>query len=208
VIAGNTAWAGGGMGMGNFPKVTLIDCLFEGNRAHTSGGAAIHVDYDSSEITILNCTFANSQPGIASFGTHIMISDTGSAVIRNSILWNACGDPGPPITVWGSASLDMDCSIIEGGQGTIGGSSTNLVLGAGNVDADPLYCAPADCGAPVLPAGDYALDALSPAAPSWSSCGLVGAYPVECGATSVGAGVESRSWGKVKAAFRGEPSGR
>jgi hypothetical protein len=93
--------------------------------------------------------------------------------------------------------------VVEGGETSIQGTGT-VVWGADNVDTDPLFCGPAQCDPPALPAGDYTLDSMSPAAPSWSSCGLMGAYPVACGVTSAGAGLETRSWGRLKSAYRGE----
>ncbi len=198
VFAGNTAWAGGGMGLGNFPHPTLIDCLFEGNYSHTSGGGAIHVDYDTSEITILNSTFVNNHA--PNQGKHIMVSYTATATIRNSIFYAGC-DAVNPFAVWDSGLIDIDCSLVEGGAGAISGNGT-VTYGASNFDADPMFCAPGSCAAPSYPAGDHTLDSMSPAAASWNACGRVGAYAVACGPTSAGAGVRETTWGRVKAAYR------
>jgi predicted outer membrane repeat protein len=198
VFAGNSAWAGGGIGMGNLPKVTAIDCLFEGNYAFGASGGAIHADYDGSEITLENCTFVNNRAeGPAQ---HLLVSFTGAATVRRSIFDAGC-DGSLVAQVDAGGSLDVECSIVAGGAGALAGAGT-ITWGPGNLDADPMFCAPAGCGAPSYPSGDYTLDSHSPAAPSWNACGLVGAYPVACGATSVAEGLTERSWGGIKSLFR------
>jgi predicted outer membrane repeat protein len=198
VFAGNTAWGGGGIGMGNFPKVTAIDCLFEGNHAFGGGGGAIHADYDTSEITFQNCTFArNSTDGN---GEHLLISFSATATVRNSIFDAGC--TGTSVAnVAGGGTLDVDCSIVRGGPGALVGPGT-IVYGPGNLDADPMFCAPSVCGAATWPSGDFTVDSASPASPSWNACGLVGAYPVACGATSAADAMTVQSWGAVKSRFR------
>jgi hypothetical protein len=80
---------------------------------------------------------------------------------------------------WGNTSGDY---VLFGACDTTSGRNFSL---------DPLFCDE--------DAADYSLDAASPCAPgSASSCGLVGAYPVGCGATQA----ESASWGRVKALYR------
>lgn len=198
VFAGNSAWGGGGIGMGNFPNVTAIDCLFEGNHAFGGGGGAIHSDFDTSAITLLNCTFArNSTDGT---GEHILVSTTASATLRNSILDAGCTGTAA-VNVAGNGTLDIDCCVVVGGAAAVAGAGT-ILYGAGNVDAAPLFCGPSACGATTWPSGDYTLDAASPAAPGANGCGLVGAYPVACGATPVAEGLTARSWGTVKSSYR------
>ena len=207
VFAGNRASFGGGVGLGNNPTVTLVDCLFEGNSATYYGGA-LEADQEPSSYVITNCTFAANTAGF--LGGQIFLGADASAVIRNSAFGEYCGGAQTAFHVYSNAFLDIDCSVVPGGSAAVSvpGSGT-LVWGGSNVDADPLFCAPAEsCTAPSWPAGDYGLDALSPAAPSWNSCGLVGAYSVACGVTGVGPAIEELTWGRIKAEYLpgGSPS--
>jgi hypothetical protein len=197
VFAGNTAWAGGGIGMGNFPKVTVIDCLFEGNTAHSGAGGAVHSDFDGSEVTLRNCTFVNN--GAAFNGEHLWVSNTATMTVRNSILDPGCSGAYVAQADFGG-TLDIDCSLVAGGvAGVVGGGS--VTYGSGNRDAAARFCAPAGCSGP-YPAGDYSLDAASPAAPGAGACGLMGAYPVGCSVTAVAAGLVEQSWGRIKGTYR------
>jgi hypothetical protein len=59
----------------------------------------------------------------------------------------------------------------------------------GNISLDPQFCDLAN--------GDFRVSSTSPCAPPQSGCGLMGAYDVGCGVTSV----EPSTWGSVKGAF-------
>jgi hypothetical protein len=59
----------------------------------------------------------------------------------------------------------------------------------GNISADPLFCAPA--------AGNLFLNSSSPCLNA-PGCGLLGALPMGCGATSV----TETTWGRIKGTFR------
>ena len=195
-FSGNRAPYGAGLGIGNLPDVTCVDCLFENNHA-TGGGGAVEVGQDPSTLTLTNCTLAFNQ---ASFGAHLFFSTTGTGTVRNSILGPFCG----PTGIYVVGALDVDCCVVPGGIGTTL-STGGLVWGAGNVDADPLFCAPDPLGCASDPPvnADYRLDALSPAAPGANACGLVGAFGVGCNATPAAAAFEFRSWSRVKAEYRG-----
>jgi hypothetical protein len=67
------------------------------------------------------------------------------------------------------------------------------------VEDDPLLCAPLECTAAPTAEGLYALRPGSPA--EMQPCGPMGALHNGC-ATSVGASLEVRSWGAVKALYR------
>lgn len=198
VFAGNSAWGGGGIGMGNFPNVTAIDCLFEGNYAFGGGGGAIHADTDGSQIAFTNCTFVNN--GANGVGQHLLVAASATVTARNSIFDAGCPVASVAQVILGG-TLDVDCSLVAGGAAALVGPGS-IVYGSGNLDADPMFCAPSDCDAG-YPSGDFTLDSASPAAPSWNPCGLVGAYPVACGATPVRAGMTVRSWGGIKSLYRG-----
>ncbi len=204
VFSGNRSWAGGGLGLGNLPIVTLVDCLFEGNTAYNRGGA-IELDQEPSTIHIFNCTFAGNQAGY--YGGHVYTGPFATTTIRNSAFGHYCGAP-TSLYVSYDGVLDIDCSVLPGGEGEVIALGS-LTWGSDMVDADPAFCAPIDsCSAASWPAGDYGLDSMSPASPSWHPCGRVGAYPVTCGATSVGESVRDETWGRLKAMYRSSGTAR
>jgi hypothetical protein len=203
VFAGNTAWTGGAVGLGNLPEVTMIDCLFEGNRGVGQGGA-LDLDQEPSVLHLIRCTLTNNHAPY--FGGHAYVGAFATLTARNCIFGEYCEGASAVYVAPSAYAVDIDCSVFPGGLSEIAGAGP-VIWGTDNVDADPGFCAPAAaCSAPAWPSGDYTLDSLSPAAPSWSPCGLMGAYPVACGVTSAGAGLELRSWGRMKAAYRTGPA--
>jgi hypothetical protein len=206
VFVGNRAWAGGGIGLGNDPRVTLVDCLFDGNVSQVGGGGAIELDANRCGALLTGCTLVNNAaPG---WGQHLYVGPTSDATVRNSILSGGCTAMNPARVEYGG-TLDIDCSLVEGGEEAVSGGGT-LIYGPDNFDGDPMFCDPDTCGASSWPTGDYTLDSQSPATAGQSGCGLVGAFPVGCGATPVEGGIGGRSWGRVKVLYRGTrnpPSG-
>lgn len=74
--------------------------------------------------------------------------------------------------------------------------SASCAIGADNVVADPLFCAPSS--------GDFHVDGRSPCAPENSlGCGVIGALPVGCANPAV----DRVTWGRVKSMF-GSAGGR
>ncbi|MGH2569826.1 MAG: right-handed parallel beta-helix repeat-containing protein [bacterium] len=198
IFAGNTSWSGSGMGLGNWPKVTLVDCLFDGNVAVVGGGGGLGLDEHGCEVIATNCTFVNNRaPGS---GQHLFVNQTSIVTLRNSIFWGGCAAVNPAYVAL-NGTIDVDCSIVEGGESAITGVG-NVVYGPSNQDVDPEFCAPGNCE---TQAGDYTIAGASPAAPWQSPCGLVGAYPVACGVTSAGFSLEPESWSAVKARYRRTP---
>jgi hypothetical protein len=95
----------------------------------------------------------------------------------------ACGGGVPP---------ELTCCDLFGNEG---GDWVECVADqfgvGGNIAEDPLFCDPGN--------DDLTLDGDSPCAPLGNpDCGLIGAWPVACGATVA----EGTSWGKIKAMFR------
>jgi hypothetical protein len=198
VFFGNISWSGSGLGLGNEPHVTAIDCLFEANVAEWGGGGGVGLDRDPCSIILQNCTFVNNRA--PSDGQHLFINETATATVRNTIFHGGC-DALNPAHVEDLATFDVDCSLVEGGAAAISGDGT-LLYGPDNFDSDPRFCDPGTCEA-TEPIGEYTLDAGSPAAPGAGSCGLVGAYPVACGVTSAAAGMTVDSWARIKARYSG-----
>jgi hypothetical protein len=204
VFAGNRAWSGGGLGLGNYPDVTVVDCLFQNNTAISRGGA-IELDQDPSSMTVYTSTFVDNRAGV--FGGHVWDGSDATLTMRNCILDRYCDAPAA-IHVGANALLDIDCSLVRGGFSEVVTLANGvLVWGSDNVDADPSFCGaePDSCEAAPVPSGDWTIDAASPASAAWNPCGRLGAFDPGCGLTGAGAGVESRSWGRVKAAWRSGP---
>ncbi len=202
VFSGNRAPFGAAIGIGNFPAVTAVDCLFENNDAAFAGGG-VEVGQDPSSIDLVNCTFAFNE---APSGAHVYFSTTGSGTVRNTIFGPYCGNNG--IHVYGA--IDIDCCVVPGGAATVFATG-GLTWGASNVDADPRFCAPdpLQCESDPPVTAQYTLDVASPAAPGANPCGLVGAYPVACTVTAASSGMRFESWGRVKAGYRaGGPARR
>jgi hypothetical protein len=88
--------------------------------------------------------------------------------------------------VWGNQIKDYDLEFLPDPTGT-----------NGNISADPQFC-----GVSPELSGNFYLQSDSPCAPgnhpNGFECGLIGRYPVGCGATSS----ERSSWGSIKAMFK------
>ncbi|MFH1278279.1 MAG: hypothetical protein ABIK65_07865 [Candidatus Eisenbacteria bacterium] len=148
-----------------------------------------------------NLLIHNDASGIASReGTirgNTCVENTGyGLVVGYGNLYNniSAGNGLDGISAYNAGNVTCNDSWGNGGQeysflGTISDTT-------GNNSADPLFCNPL--------AGDYSIASESPCAPGNSGgCGLIGALPVGCTATSVPAGsFEPSSWGRVKKLFR------
>jgi HYR domain/Right handed beta helix region len=183
LVANKATVAGGAVYAGAFTSLTISACVFAGNRAEVAGGA-IALSGASAEIVnsvfsanrllgsgigaaiavrngnvnVLGCTVHGNFGGIG--GTLSMSDSTG--LLRNSIIWgNAAG---------GIARVDATAEAtfcdIQGG-----------FAGLGNIDADPLFIAPAGAdgvagtadddfrvaaGSPVLDGGSNTAAAQTP----------------------------------------------
>ncbi len=198
VFAGNRALVGGALGLGNYPEVTLVDCLFENNFASSAGGA-ICVDQEPSTLTALNCTFVGNEA--VQYGGHLVAGSQSTWTIRNSVFGSHCGAP-TPIHLWATSTMDIDCSLLPGGAAAVTDLGT-LVFGSENVDVVPEFCGatPDSCEAAPTTLGDYTVDSESPAASGQNPCGRLGALPVGCGSTD-SPEFETMTWGRVKSVFR------
>lgn len=137
VIDGNTA-AGSGGGIYNccsaYPKIT--NCKLVNNTAIYGGG--IYNWYASAPV-ITNCTIADNTVSGHSGGIYNMSNGSNLTTIRNCIIWGNSSS----ITNAGT-SISVTYSMVANG-----------FSGTGNSSSDPLFLNAA--------AGDYSLQALSPA---------------------------------------------
>ncbi|MBM3286365.1 MAG: right-handed parallel beta-helix repeat-containing protein [Candidatus Eisenbacteria bacterium] len=164
-----------------FADLVLEGCAFIGNTAYADGGA-----FSSGKMstTIMrNCTFYRNG---ARWGT-LMCGESWTR-LENTII--AFGAEGEAIEV--ACPVTLVCCNIYGNPGGDWTAWIEDQLGInGNISMDPLFCDMAN--------DDCTLNAASPCAPENSGgCGLIGAFPVACGATAV----ELTTWGAIKATFR------
>jgi predicted outer membrane repeat protein len=189
-FTGNKAESGGGgfdyRGQGNY--LTMVNSIFSGNESSYGGG--FHVDMaDDDQLTLTNVLFSGN---IAQFGGGIvnraenlslinvtlsgnradwgggMYNQEKSPALTNCILWgNDAEAIGPQIYNWTIDNTQFPVishSLIQGSGGS--GTNWNESIGTdsgNNLDADPLFVAPAAAGlAPTL-SGNYRLQPGSPA---------------------------------------------
>jgi len=142
IITGNTSGFNGGGGIlceGAFP--TIINCTITGNTAISVGGGGIYCMMSSP--TIRNCTITgNTTDGL---GGGIYSAEGSNPTISNSILWGNGGTQ--EIYLDAFSDVAVSYSNVQGGW-----------LGAGNIDADPLFVDPSN--------GNYHCQPGSPATDS------------------------------------------
>jgi len=119
-IINNTTKDHGGAIHTDQATVNLTNTLVAGNQA--SSGDANVLSIDDSEVTIMNSTISDNNPG----GAQAVLLWSGGLTVTNSILWNNAlnlqADPSCP------ACFDVTYSNIEGGW-----------TGTGNINAIPLF---------------------------------------------------------------------
>jgi hypothetical protein len=187
----------------------ILDCVFIGNTAHGSDGAAVRIHEASATIehclfidnsaagtgggvfaldegrtTVSDCTFFGNA---AAYGGNLAVHRA-ELVVRNCI--SAAATAGNGLYCYLS-TVSVQCSdawanVPQNYDGTPNPTGTD-----GNIAEDPLFCDPQ--------AGDFTLRADSPCAPDGNpDCGLIGRDGVGCEATPVAAA----SWGAIKAMYR------
>lgn len=207
------AEAGGGLGGGSGGMTccsTLEECVFIGNSARYGAAAYLESIEFLREATIQNCTFAENVSlafgGIVTIvcgsalidhctfagnaaGRAVLECSWMSLVLRNSII--ASSTSGYPVYCDATSTSLVCCDIYGNAGGDWVGCIADQADQNGNLSADPLFCNPA--------IQDYGLDAASPCAPGHNpDCGLIGAWPVQCGVVPV----LPSSWGGIKWRYR------
>ncbi len=179
VFRGNRADIGGAI-FGGFALIQ--DCTFCENEAGVEGGA---MDLVRCEPLITGCTLAgNSAPMGGGIFASICPARIEKTIIANST-------QGAALVVSDSEVTLSCCDLVGNAGGDWVGSIADQYGVDGNICEDPLFCG-AGCD-------DLALHADSPCAPEHNpDCGLVGAWPVGCEQ----APIEVTTWGAIKALFR------
>ncbi|MEZ4652744.1 MAG: right-handed parallel beta-helix repeat-containing protein [Candidatus Eisenbacteria bacterium] len=205
-------WDGeSGQGQGGAISLELASATIEGNvfrRNQSLQGGAIFAQYSNATIRG-NLFYANTdsvqyaENGLRGRGGALYFYESTGFVEGNTLVGNTALVDGAAIYMTVSAIEFRNNFRVAGNRSDGGGVTTADIAplawecndvwssGAseyagwpdptgtdGNVSADPLFC---DASS-----GDFSIDASSPCAPAQSDgCGLIGAYGIGCGVTSV-----------------------
>jgi hypothetical protein len=213
VFSHNVAWDGGGIYCSN-AAATITDCVITGSFLHApdSHGGGLYcvgtpptvsgstfcgngaqyggaIWLSSSSPAITNCTLYGNGSDAGDIGCELSSPAISKTIITAEMFTQAvyCDDA--------SSSPALSCCDLYANPG---GDWIGCIAGQlgsnGNISADPAFCSPT-CG-PL--SADYTINSNSPCAPTANpSCGLIGAWPVACGAVPV----LQTTWGAIKARF-------
>lgn len=163
---------GGGIYCGDGAAPTFRDCTILGNTG-TLGGGGVYCDGNTFPL-FTGCTFFGND---APTGAGLEILNNSFVTIENTII--AFNDRGEAVHCGATSGAQLYCCDLYGNTGgdwigCIGGQ-----LGSnGNISADPIFCD--------SDADDLHLGESSPCAPEQNpSCGLIGAWEVNCHYTDV-----------------------
>jgi len=168
---------------GEFPR--LERCAFVSNVAAADAGAVYAY---SSAPRLSRCTFRGNVAGQQ--GSSMFWYEAAPPPIENSIFAEGTGET--PLYAGLAVPALVCCDVWGNDGGDWVGAIAGQAGADGNFSVDPRFCAPHGVD----------VDAASPCAPGGSACGAVGSGDVGCAATPAGAALESRSWGRVKCAYR------
>jgi parallel beta-helix repeat protein/predicted outer membrane repeat protein len=117
---------GGGMYNIGDSNLSLNNCIITGNRANSYGGG---MSNNSSNLALTNCTFTGNSARNGSFFAFNSHDQRGQSTVGiiDCILW----DDGNVIWINDRSTIAISYSDIRGGW-----------IGAGNIDADPLFADP------------------------------------------------------------------
>jgi len=154
------------------PNVTLTGCTFSENSATERGGGM--VCGNNGYAALGSCTFAEN---LASDGGGLFCSGSWPMLLENCIF--AFSTQGSGVQCSGPETVPSltCCNIFGNAGGDWVGYIADQYGVDGNISEDPLFCGDLN---PLLP---YLLHGDSPCAPDYNpECGLIGAWPVGCGA--------------------------
>lgn len=208
----NTAYRGGALDL--FQSSShFFNCMFHSNEADVDAGGIYSAE---GPISLYDCTFIDH---VANHGGALSFRDAVATVCGCTLVGGSGHMGGGGVYCSRDSEIKLQSTIIAFGTegaavycndgsntvlltccdlyGNAGGDWVGYIedqLGvAGNISADPIFCAPAE--------DDFTLSSDSPCAPQTPpnpECGLIGAWPVGCGGTPV---VEA-TWGGIKSLFR------
>jgi formylglycine-generating enzyme required for sulfatase activity len=148
------------------PELSVINCMFSGNKAVVSGGAVCSA---MSVARLENCLFSENS---AQYGGAIQNSANGTMEIVNSTFYGNSADWGVAVRVLENAATTIVNSILwdEGSGDEISLYESDIMVqysnvrggyaGEGNINADPLFANPAENnfelldGSPCIDAGN------------------------------------------------------
>ncbi len=172
---------GGAVFAQNVSSPVFEGCIFSGNQAHLGG--AIYSEYECTPM-VSSSTFWNNSHEAAHMSTDCTLT------IAKSIL---AFNEGYAITGSDNGSANLICSNIYGNpSGNWVGILSGQLGVSGNIEDDPLFCD--------KDAGILTLHHTSFCAPDNNSCGLMGAFPVDCFGTMIVEADGSGDYATIQAA--------
>ena len=184
VFGGNMSDQHGGGISAHRSSFVLVDCVVYKNIGQGGGGG---FSVDRGSLSLIGCTIDGNS---AENGSGILCLGDGQVELSRTVV--AFGVGGEAVRCEDTATATLSCCDLYANEGGdwVGPISGQFGI-SGNISADPLFCSVED--------DDFTLHANSPCAPdSNPECGLIGAWPVGCSSTPVGA----TTWGAIKAMFR------
>jgi len=112
----------------------FYQCVFSGNTAAGKGGAIGNAN-TQSKLLMVNCSLDHNT---AATGGAIHTYGGAESRLMNAICWANIASQGSQLSI-DNASLDVEYSDIQGGQGGISNAGGTLNWGSGNIDADPRF---------------------------------------------------------------------
>jgi hypothetical protein len=147
----SAAGGGGGFWINNNSNPVLTNVVISNNQSNEAGSA---IQIQNSNLECTNVTIADHPPDAAGYGT-LYLYNGASVELINSIMYNTSSNE---IYAYGSGlenTITISYSYINGGQaGIVTNDNAMINWGAGNIDADPLFCNP--------DSGDFTLAENSP----------------------------------------------
>jgi len=170
----SAAGGGGGFWINNNSNPVLTNVVISNNQSNEAGSA---IQIQNSNLECTNVTIADHPPDAAGYGT-LYLYNGASVELINSIMYNTSSNE---IYAYGSGlenTITISYSYINGGQaGIVTNDNAMINWGAGNIDADPLFCNP--------DSGDFTLAENSPCIGTGEDGANMGAFGVGCGIIQV-----------------------
>ena len=128
----------GGLHTANRAQVSIENCLFTGNYAWACGGASL--TESGSTATFDRCTiYGNRSDDFIGNQGGIGVANTGTVIVKNSILW---GNTGNQIAAYGSyygaqSTIRVSYSCVQGGVAANGAG--HFYNDGGNISSNPMF---------------------------------------------------------------------